>query len=149
MCEQIRSENYQLFASLGNVNLSVNTAADRLRLDSQSSSNSLYRNPCHGQPHLFRYASFPQTKPTLAAHSARPTSGIVSPNAAVKKEKVINLTPRCEYSSHCLVGFNRPHLEAIVSEKGRRYLAQCHWDVWQAWPHPRARQLIQQELNAL
>lgn len=92
---------------------------------------------------------FPQTKPMLAAHSARPTSGIVGPNAAVKKEKVINLMPRCEYSSHCLVGFNRPHLEAIVSEKGRRYLAQCHWDMWQAWPHPRACQLIQQELNAL
>lgn len=119
-------------------------------------TQTLYRNPppatqCHSQPHLFRCVSFSPDKDdvTLAAHNARPTSGIVSQNAAVKREKVINLTPRCEYSSHCLVGFDGPHLEAIVSEKGRQYLAQCHWDMWLAWPHPRACQLIQQELNGL
>lgn len=53
----------------------------------------------------------------LVACSARPSFGIVSKIAALKKEKVINHAPRCEYSSHRLVGFDRPHLEAIVSEK--------------------------------
>lgn len=37
--------------------------------------------------------------------------------SAKLRGKVINLARRCEYSPHCLVGFDRPHLEAVVSEE--------------------------------
>lgn len=40
-------------------------------------------------------------------------SALSAKKSCRRKEKVINLTLRCEYSSHCLPGFDSPHLELL------------------------------------